>query len=185
MRNRVLLSAAIFLSSLLTTYAALPDTKLDVKAEKKIITADRSHGIDTDASSERWTYVITLRNTSFKDIPEARVEYKVIVRGENNEAIRNRITSKRIAGGKDFGLFEKNAQVSLETDKIELEKTKLAYGWISSSNNRTLTKDSIEGILIRVTSQGNVVYSTAIPETLGVKEVWDDPNKDKPAGKKK
>ena len=120
------------------------------------------------------TYTITLANNSFADAPAMQVKYNVFVERQRPGDKGSTQRIEVVKGSKSVDGIKSHQKASVDTDAFPLNDGKLSAGWHYVGGGRTVAKDSIKGVWVRVYQDGKVVAEHVNPSTLSSKEKWKD-----------
>lgn len=171
MKNRLPLGVMLLLSS-----AAFADNlRVEMKAEKKRFDTSREKSETTFTSNEKWGYVIKLRNTTFKDLPDVSVEYQIFSKDEKMAAGKGDVDHRRLKGTQKIGDWKANAVSNFETEQVDLTRSQLVGGYYYANRASVKATDSITGIWVRIFSAGKQIAEIIDPPSLATKSKWDAP----------
>lgn len=132
----------------------------------------RSEAKSTTNIEEDWCYKITITNNSRADLGNLSIEYRVYYR---EDAIRKTKESHSVLhddGKASIGLLAARDEVQLETNAIVLDVEQLKIGWKHRGTGKRRVEDSLEGIRLRIFSNGELLKEYASPTNLPEKFSW-------------
>ena len=166
---------ACFVTLALNAVAA-PPPKVQLTAEKKRVDTVKAKagGEGSEAKGvEKVSYAITLKDISFGDLPALTVDYLLFVeRPKLGEKKTEAPFVERIAGSKTVDALTRQTPQVVTTDEISLKTENLVGNYIYSNGGRVRAEDSVVGVWVRVSQDGQVVGEYAMPSTV-IKRGWD------------
>ncbi len=169
---RLLLSAALLFA---VTPLAHPgeNYRVGITCQKKRLEVERSRLDTKRQTEEKWGYAVTIANQSFKDVPDVQVDYIIFYKAETPGRVENATRDKRSSGTRTVGLLKNNTRFTCETDAIDLHKTQLNADRYYASGAKSIAKDVITGVKVRVKSGGAIIGEFADPQSLKTSEQWN------------
>ncbi len=160
----------------------LERVKFDTRREKQDIRlADgttRRDGITI--TEDDWGFSVTLRNTTMNPVEGLRGEYILFVKVDDpsrKTAARSENRLKRISGKLAFGPVPGGGRSIARTEPVVVRKTELAKGIIWTATDETKSRDTLEGVWLRVYQGDALVMESASPASLMSTETWADAKK--------
>lgn len=151
-----------------------PAYHVEVKCNQKRFDVKRSGDESTESAEESWGYAVTIRNTSFKDIPDLQVDYVVFSKHEKFGSKSGDVHSERATGKKSLGTLQNNGTASFDTDPVTIKKARLKADWFYANGAKSAAKDQVSGIWVRVYSGSELITEFAQPTTLKTQEKWEE-----------
>ena len=146
----------------------------DFTLAQKKTGGDKKETRDMTKFKENWAYVVTMVNTSFKDVANIEVKYIIFIKPEKpGRDSTGNVKYQRHEGSTTTPLLKNNDQFVFTTDSVELSGVELADGWVWASGANTRSKDKLRGLWIRVFVSGVQVAEFMDPPELSTKETWD------------
>ena len=171
MKTRMLLGVMLLFAC--TVHA--DNLRIEMKADKKRFDTSREKSETTFTSNEKWGYMVKLRNTAFKDLPDVSVEYQIFSKDEKMAATKGDVDHRRLKGTQKIGDWKSNAVSTFETEQMELTRSQLVGGYYYANRGSVKANDSLTGIWVRVMSAGKLVAEMTDPANLATKAKWDAP----------
>lgn len=150
----------------------------DVKAEqKKVSDGPKQDGKGATLKIENWSFVVTMDNHSFKDVPACVIKYVVFVKPENGK--EGKAALGRAQGSVQCPGIVNNGRFTFTTDPVEILVQQLKDGYVWSGSGQTGNMhDKMRGIWFRVYVGDQVVYEFINPKDLASRgETFDAPPK--------
>jgi hypothetical protein len=142
-------------------------TKEDVPVVGGGVIRDAITNVDED-----WGYTLTLKNNTAKPIENLRAEYFLYIKVD---APKNGSEKPRVRRQK-FSLalepIPAQGRLSARSDAVTARKTELKEGVVWAGTNDTKTRDSLEGIWLRLYQGDNLVLESASPPSLAIAGTW-------------
>ena len=127
--------------------------------------------------NQKWSYLVTMENKSFKDVSDIEIKYVVFSKqmgytGTVTVPIGSHGNSsglQRHEGTASIKLLKNNDKVTFSTDGVMLKSIDYNDGWESG----TLAKGALRGLWLRVYVGGNMVYEFMDPPDLKQRASFD------------
>jgi hypothetical protein len=128
-------------------------------------------------TEEDWGYSITLKNNTVKPVENLRVEYILYTKVDEIKNTGRKPSRRSKAFSATFDTVPPGGRTSLKTDTVLTRETKLRGGmqWAGTGDNDT--RDTLEGIWLRVYQGDKLVLESASPTTFMSTEKWMSPRK--------
>ena len=123
-------------------------------------------------TEEDWGYTITLKNNTAKPVEKLRAEYFLYVKVD---ALKNSAAQPRVRREKFTLAFETlpaGGRLSARSGAVTTHKTELKSGYYWEGTNDTKTRDTLEGIWLRLYQGDTLVLESASPASLAVPGKW-------------
>jgi hypothetical protein len=155
------------------TVAAKP-LRLEIKANKKRTDVERTQTQSKNLAEEKWLYEVEIRNTSFSDLADIKVDYRCYKRDDKYGADNSssKLPLKPIPGSETIATLANAATYKFSTEEVKIQKDELKGGWVYLNGSKPKIKDSLYGIWIKVLKNGEVVCEYQNPPTLKSKVQW-------------
>jgi len=156
----------------------LDRVKLDTRREKQDIRlsdgSTRRDGITI--TEEDWGYAVTLRNTTMNPVVGLRGEYILFVKVDSTggrTSARSGSTLRRDTGSISFNPVSGGGRTVARTKPVVVRKTELADGIVWRGDDETKTRDTLQGVWLRIYQGDTLVLETASPASLSSTETWE------------
>jgi len=168
----VRLAFTLFFSGLFPLKAEIGG--IDIHWEKKVVGAKTGKMLtgQVATNTEDCTYNITLTNSSFKDAPAMVVKYIVFVERQNPGEKAGEEHIEKLKGVKPVEGIKGQQKATVETNKFTLKSGKLDAGWSYMNGGKTVAKDVVKGVWVRVYQGEKVVGEYVNPSTIRSREQW-------------
>ena len=143
---------------------------------KRVDQKTTKSGTSEDAltiDTEDWQYVVTLANTSFKDLANLEVRYIMFSKRQEIGTVAGTRVEKQ-AGSVKIDNIKGHDKVQFETITMKLQKATLAAGRYYANGGRTSGEASMSGLWIRIYQNGNLIAEMSRPPELATKEKWPE-----------
>ena len=131
--------------------------------------------------NQKWSYLVTMENKSFKDVYNIEVKYVMFTKQEGHDIDgptgQNKL--ERHTGTVPIKLIKNNDKVSFSTDSILLTNVVYNYGLYADET----AKGALKGLWLRIYIGGQMVAEYMNPQDLSNKEQFDAPPPDNKKGK--
>jgi hypothetical protein len=126
-------------------------------------------------TTENISYTVTVKNTTFADLPALTVDYVLFVeRPKLGEKKREEPRVERVTGSKKLEALPRQTPQVVTTDEVTLTTENLVGNYIYANGGRIKAEDSIIGVWVRVSQDGQIVGEYALPTTI-TKRGWENP----------
>jgi hypothetical protein len=96
-------------------------------------------------------YKVIVKNLSFMDeTPALIAKYRFFVLRDDGKKNLREVKPQRIEGTADIVALKPGATADFETSAVKLSKTSLDQGYYYTNNQRQSTKDTLDGIWLRI-----------------------------------
>ncbi len=162
-------------ASSIPSKAAGPQTKVQITTEKKpgavANTAVGRAGSQTK-SAENILYVLTLKNISPNDLPGLTVDYLLFVERQRLGEVKNEPSKvERIAASRKVEVLTRENPQVVTTSEVPLNVENLVGHYHYRNGGRIRAEDSVIGVWVRVTQDGQLIGEYANPPTV-TKRGW-------------
>lgn len=143
--------------------------KVQITAERKRDEADRAKAVgegQISKASEKVVYNVTVKNTTFNDLSALQVEYIVFVERQRVGQKRDQENVSRIGGTETVAALARQGSTVLTTKEVQLNHSNLTAGWYYANGARTKAEDSVVGVWIRVSENGQMIGEYMSPPTV-------------------
>lgn len=154
----------------------LSRVRFETRKEKQDVTLSggevRKEGVTV--TEDDWGYSITLRNAIARPIENLRGEYILFVKVDTagDDAARGDGRLKRTRRKLAFDPIPVGGRVSARTEAITARKLELAKGIVWGGTGDSKTRDTLQGIWLRIYQGDTLVLESASPGTLVSTESW-------------
>ncbi len=148
---------------------AAPANKVQITVEKKKGDGNKGKagGEGSRAkSTEQVAYSLKLKNISFADLTGLSVEYRIFVERQELGKKKGTETVERVAGTKPVGTLTRQAPQAILTDEVTLHSSNLVGEYIYPDGGRIKAEDSIVGVWVRVSQNGEFIGEYTLPTTV-------------------
>ena len=148
---------------------------IGITYDAKMLGAEKKQKAGVTLAKEEWVYQITIENKSFKDAQNVSIKYIIFEQPQNaSEVGKSKEDLVRKLGGKESPLMKNFEKVTFASEPIERNSIQLkpGYVWTSGSGKRQ-SKDSLDGLWIRVFVNGQQATEFTYPPSLSTREKWD------------
>lgn len=153
--------------------------RFDNRKSKKDVTLSDGSVVEGGLAitEEDWGYTITLKNNTLKPVEDLRAEYILYTKVDEIKNTGRRPSRRAKAFAAAFETLPAGGRVAVKTDAVVTRETKLRGGmrWAGTGDNDT--RDTLEGIWLRVYQGEKVVLESASPTTLTTTEKWIGPRR--------
>lgn len=167
MHRSVSIAALLILSLAGSAFAQNPSInklRLTVTAVKERVAKEKSESTSEEQVSEKWVYAVRVKNTSFSDLENLKLEYRAFMKDDFHGAKSTKL--QREAGSLTIEKLAKHGEYPFTTEPFVVEKSELKGGWRYADGAKPKVKDSLYGIWIRIYQKEELVYELLIPSTL-------------------
>jgi hypothetical protein len=134
--------------------------------------AERSETQSTKNIEEEWCYKVSIANKSRADFNNLSVEYRVFFREDIIRKSNEQPPLQSDAGRISIGHLAARDEVQLVTNAIVLDVSQLKIGWKYRGTGKRRVEDSLEGIWLRIFSDGELVKEYPSPTDLPRRQSW-------------
>lgn len=145
---------------------------LEVSAWRVRKGAERSETKSTKDFVEEWCYTVSISNKSRADFNNLSVDYRVYYREDSIRKSDKKPPLQYDAGRIQIGRLASRNEVQLDTSVIALDVSQLKIGWKHRGTGKRRTEDSLEGIWLRIFSDGDLVKEYSNPTDLPRRQSW-------------
>jgi len=154
------------------------DADLDItcqprKFEDKIVAGKPS---DEISKTQKWGYVVTVENKTFKPMADMEVKYIIFSKHEHL-GIKGPARKQQDAGNYTIQQIAPNDKVTFNTSSVELTKTALVGAgstyYYFPNGAKPKAEDSLTGLWIRIYQNGTLFTEFANPPSLTSREKWE------------
>ena len=129
--------------------------------------------------NQKWSYMVTMENKSFKDVGAMEIKYVVFSKQEQAGRV-SRVGSRpqslqRHEGSTTVPGIKNNDKVTFNTDPVVLKTVELNDGWYYATGADTRSKGALRGIWLRVFVGGIMVAEYMDPPNLSDNTTFDPP----------
>jgi len=156
--------------------AAPTPAKVQITATKKRgdTVRPKTSGNGAEAKrTEQASYALVLKNISTGDLANLTVDYILFVeRPKLGEKKTQPAFVERVTGSKPVATLTRQAPQTVNTDEVSLTTENLSGNYIFSDGGRVKAEDTIAGVWVRVSQDGQVIGEYAAPPSI-TKQAWD------------
>ncbi|MFL6515615.1 MAG: hypothetical protein ACJ8M1_11395 [Chthoniobacterales bacterium] len=164
-------SIAVLAFAARLTMASNSDLDIHCTPKKADESVKKASDGGANTTKEHWHYEVTVENRTFKEIDNLEVKYAIFYKQEKL-GVKAAPTAQHQNGSFTIAALKPHEKKSFTTDAIELAKSNLVGNWIYSSGAKPNAQDTLVGLALRVSQNGQQFADYANPSTLG-KEKWD------------
>ena len=151
--------------------AALSD--VEISATRKKLDEQKANNSFSVTTTKEIAYTVTVKSKSFKPLSNLEVRYLIFF--ENSQLGTTEGASERVEKGREqIASLEANRSHIFETNPIKLESAALNAGYSYSDGSASQARDKVNGIWIRVYSDGKMIGEYANPTTIIKRQTWKD-----------
>jgi hypothetical protein len=149
------------------------NSDLDIHCTAKKVDESVKKASDGGASTtkEHWHYEVTVENKTFKEIDNLEVKYAIFYNQEKL-GVKTGPTVQHQNGSFTIPALKPHEKKAFTTDPVELKKANLVGAWHYSSGAKPNAQDTLVGLALRISQNGQQFADYANPSTLG-KEKWE------------
>lgn len=139
-----------------------------VVCDKKRFDVERGSTISTKVSKEQWGYSVTIENKTFKPQDNLEVEYRQYVLDDvatGKPKLKTYPSKTTIASLPTSGKFK------FDTTPVDIEKEELKANYSRAGKEKL--RDTLSGLWLRITKDGQMVYEFQSPSDLKNKAKWE------------
>ncbi|HSI13638.1 MAG TPA: hypothetical protein VK961_16455 [Chthoniobacter sp.] len=139
---------------------------------KKVNTGNADGGVPSK-NDETVHYELRLQNQTTGDLAKLSVDYVVFVQRQKlGERTTDPARIERFSGTGPVELLNKTAPQSIMTTDFTLHKGALGGGWTYHNGGRLKAEDTVVGVWVRVSQEGQVIAEYANPSSVKARG-WD------------
>jgi len=120
---------------------------------------------DANTVKEHWTYEVTVENRTFKEMANLDVKYSIFFKQEQL-GVKADPTPRHQNGSFSIAALKPHEKKTFTTDRVELKKSNLVGAWHYSSGAKPNAQDTLVGLAVRVSQNGQQFAEYANPSTL-------------------
>lgn len=155
---------------------AAPPAKVQITATKKrgeVVRGKAESEGSIAKSTETVSYVFSLKNLSFGDLGKLTVDYILFIeRPKIGEKKNQPVHVERVKGSKAVEALIRQAPQTVTADEVTLATENVTGGYIYRDGGRIKAEDTVTGVWVRVSQDGQIVGEYASPSSI-TKETWD------------
>jgi len=150
------------------------DYSLSVSTEKNLVDSSSFETGGRELKTSKWSYRVTVANLSRNELNGAKIEYRIIFDDEV-EFARAAVGPGKGGNQQDGQAIDLpemafNDEIEFETPPVDLN----TYEYAPSRGEREYAKDSIKGIWIKVTRNGQVISEYQSSPSMMASLSWDN-----------
>lgn len=123
-------------------------------------------------ASEKVTYDMKVQNRTFADLANLTVEYILFVERQRLGEKKGTEVTERITGSGPIATLTPKAPQTVTTSEVTLSKENLVGNYIYSAGGRIKAEDSVTGVWVRVSQDGQMIGQYANPSSV-MSRGWD------------
>jgi hypothetical protein len=174
MNKTVLMLFTLVLGGLSIAPAAELPAKVQIAAQKKHNEVGKakiaSSGKQAKATNVQ-SYVITIQNRTKGELKNLTVDYLIFVERQKLGQKKGDETVERVTGTKAVDSLGREP-LAVATDPVTLVAENLVGGYIYRDGTRIKAEDSLIGVWVRVSQDGEIIAEYAVP-TSAMNRGWD------------
>lgn len=152
-------------------WAALSD--VEISATRKKLDEQKANNSFSVTTTKEIAYTVVVKSKSFKPLSNLEVRYLIFF--ENSQLGANEGSSERVEKGREqIASLEANRSHTFETSPIKLDSAVLNAGYAYTDGSASQTRDKVNGIWIRVYSEGKMIGEYANPTSIAKRQTWKD-----------
>ncbi len=124
-------------------------------------------------TEDKWGYAVNLTNRTPQPIDNLRAEYRLFatvddiqVKATVKQGLKKKEYASQIPAIKEF------SQVAFRTETISAIKTHYNGNIVAAKSGESSSRETLSGIWIRIYQGEDLVYETAMPDSLRTTEKW-------------
>lgn len=122
-------------------------------------------------TEEKWGYGVTIINKTPRPIDNLRTEYRLFATVDNihvkeKQGLKKKSYRSAIEGIPQLG------RITFRTETVSAIKSKYNGNIYSAKSGETSSRETLHGIWIRIYRGDDLVYETAMPDSLRTIETW-------------
>jgi hypothetical protein len=168
--------AAVALLFGMTVGQALASDAVAITSAKKPTSSTKGAvggGGSQAKDSETVVYDLTVQNQTLADLAGLKVDYLIFIeRPKLGQPMTEPSRVERVSGTQSIDVLSNRAPQTVTTNPITLNKENLVGRWHYKNGGRIKAEDTVAGVWVRVTQNGQVVGEYANPSTIKSKG-WD------------
>ncbi len=122
-------------------------------------------------TEEKWGYGVTIINKTARSVDNLRTEYRLFATVDNihvkeKQGLKKKSYRSAIENVPELG------RITFRTETVSAIKTKYNGNIHSAKTGDTSSRETLHGIWIRIYRGDDLVYETAMPDSLRTSETW-------------
>jgi len=167
--DRIIVHLIVFIAGIAVSFGAPNAAPLNfhVSCDKKRFDVERGTTVSTKVSKEQWGYSVTIENKTFKPQDNLEVEYRQFVFDDvalGKPKLTSHASKTTVASLPSGGKFK------FDTTPVDIEKEELKANYSRAGKEKV--RDTLSGLWLRITKDGQVVYEFQNPPDLKNKAKW-------------
>jgi hypothetical protein len=151
--------------------AGLSDLEIHSIAKKTDENGRKGSEGGANKIKEHWTYEVVVENKTFKEMTNLDVKYVIFFKQEKL-GVKEPPKDRQQNGTFNIPSLKPHEKKSFTTDSVELAKANLVGAYHYPNGAKPNAQDTLTGIAIRVSQDGQQIAEFANPSNLA-KEKWD------------
>jgi hypothetical protein len=147
-----------------------------ITSAKKPVSANKGsvgRGGSQAKDSETVTYDLTFQNQTLADLSGLKVDYLIFVeRPHLGQPMTEPSRVEKFTGSQTIDVLSNHAPQTITTSAITLNKENLVGSWHYKNGGRIRAEDTVAGVWVRVSQNGQVVAEYANPANVKTRG-WD------------
>jgi hypothetical protein len=129
-------------------------------------------GGSTAKSSEQDHYEFKVQNQTLGDLSQLQLDYVIFVdRPQLGKRADQPSTVDRVSGSQPIGVLTNREPQTVKSSDFALGKSSLVGGWTYDNGGRIRAEDSVVGVWVRITQNGQLIGEYTNPPTV-TKRGW-------------
>jgi hypothetical protein len=138
-----------------------------ITSEKKLVDPGKADEGRGTKGSETFLYILTFQNQTLADISGLKIDYAIFVQRPKLKApVTDPGPVDKITGSGTIDILTNRTPQTISTSQFKLERKNLKPGFYYERGGRIKAEDSVVGVWVRVTQNGQLVGEYTNPPTV-------------------